>query len=338
MTIFQKVWIYKFQRTLPLVVVLLDIIPLYFWPKTVVLPTVSIFTAALYFLNCRRLHIHHLPTFLLWGLLAASVISFRYVPEKMPLSHGFSRVSALEGVLSADARRTARGSYIYELRLEKVYMQNISHTVNQHVTVFAKGEKGFWGEAVRFDKVKLGQDGISFSALKMTNLGSRNLFFSIRRLMVQAFTQKIQQVYGKNSFLAEALLTGSRDNLDPGLKEQFRRAGVSHVLALSGMHLGIIALFIFAILRRFASPRLAIWAVNGVNVLNLLMAGASPSVLRAVIKFFLASLGKLKGNKVNSFRFWPWLGFCYSPPLFRHCWVGSCLLLLLLAWLVPFRP
>ena len=302
MNVYKKVWIYKFQRALPVAVVLADIIPLYFFSKAVVLPAVIVLTTALFWLNRRKMHIHQLPVFLLWGALASCVIAFRYVPDQAPLPKSLSKVTALEGVLVADARRTARGSYIYELRLENVEMQNISQTMDRAVTVFASAGKGFWGDAVRFEKVRLGKDGASFSAKKMIHQGSRNSFFAVRRAAVQAFTEKIQLVYGKKSFLAEALLTGSRDNLDPALKDQFRRAGVSHVLALSGMHLGIIALFVFFIVRRFASPRLSILAVNIVNVLYLLMAGISPSLLRAVIMFALVSLGKLMGARVNLLR------------------------------------
>ena len=312
MTVRQKVFQYKFQHVLPLVVVLVDIIPLYFFPKAVVLPTVAILTAALFWLNHKKLRIHHLPVFLLWGVLASCVIALRYTPEEPPLPQSLSRVTALEGVLASDARRTARGSYIYELKLEKVYMQNISQTMSRTVTVFASAGKGFWGEAVRFEKARPGKDGASFSAKKMLHLGSRNSFFAIRKAAVQAFTEKIQLVYGEKSFLAEALLTGSRDNMDPQFKEQFRRAGVSHVLALSGMHLGIIALFIFFMVRRLAGPRLSILAVNAVNILYLLMAGISPSLLRAVIMFALVSLGRLMGARVSLMRV---LVFAFSLSL-----------------------
>ena len=299
MTVKQKVFRYKIERAVPIAVILVDIIPLYFFPKAVTMPTLAALTAALFFLNRRKLHIHQLPVFLLWGALSACIIAFRYAPSDGLLPKSLSNVTALEGVLSADARTTARGSYIYQLRLEKVQMQNIEQTMDITVTVFANGGKGFWGDSVRFEKVKLGKDGKSFSAKKMVHLGSRNTFYDARRRAVEAFTSKIQLVYGQKSFLAEALLTGSRDNMDPMLKEQFRRAGVSHVLALSGMHLGIIALFVFFIVRRFAGPRLSILCVNIVNVLYLLMAGISPSLLRAVIMFALVSAGKLMGVKVN---------------------------------------
>ena len=302
MTLKQKVFRYKIERAVPVAVILIDIIPLYFFPRAVTMPALAALTAALFILNRRFLHIHQLPVFLLWGALAACVISFRYEPAPGLLPKSLSKVTALEGVLISDARRTARGSYIYQLRLDKVQMQNIEQTMGGTVTVFADGRKGFWGDSVRFEKVKPGRDGESFSARKMVHLGSCCRVLALRRRAVEAFTSKIRLVYGAKSFLAEALLTGSRDNLDPMLKEQFRRAGVSHVLALSGMHLGIIALFVFFIVRRFAGPRLSILAVNAVNVLYLLMAGISPSLLRAVIMFALVSIGRLVGAKVSLMR------------------------------------
>lgn len=302
MNVRQKVFRYKMKRAVPLAVILIDIIPLYFLPKYITMPTLAALTAALFFLNRRRLHIQELPVFLLWGALAACVIAFRYAPSDGLQPKSLSRVTALEGVLIADARRTARGSYIYQLRLEKVEMKNMEQTFGGTVTVFADGGKGFWGDSVRFEKVKLGKNGQSFSARKMVPLGSSCRLLAVRRRAVGAFTEKIQLVYGQKSYLAEALLTGSRDNMDPVLKEQFRRAGVSHVLALSGMHLGIIALFVFFIVRRFAGPRLSILTVNAVNVLYLIIAGISPSLFRAVIMFFLVSVGKLMGAKVSLMR------------------------------------
>jgi len=302
MTVKQKVFRYKIERAVPVAVILIDIIPLYFFPRAVTMPALAALTAALFILNRRFLRIHQLPVFLLWGALAACVIAFRYVPAPGLLPKSLSKVTALKGVLTSDARRTARGSYIYQLKLEKVQMQNIEQTMGGTVTVFASGSKGFWGDVVRFDKVKPGKDGESFSAKKIVISESRNRLLTLRRNMVQTFTNKIQLVYGQKSYLAEALLTGSRDNMDPMLKEQFRRAGVSHVLALSGMHLGIIALFVFFIVRRFAGPKLSILAVNAVNVLYLFMAGISPSLLRAVIMFALVSTGRLVGAKVNLMR------------------------------------
>lgn len=302
MSVRSQILLYNLRRALPLLLILMDIIPVYFFPRAITLPAVAALTAILYILNRRFLHIHCLAVFLLWGAIAASVVAFRYEPQPGRLPETFSKVTALEGTLKSDSRRTKGGNCIYDLEIERVVMQSITQEVKLSATVFARGGKGFWGDSVRFDKVRLSKDGKSFSAGRLTVHGSTNHFFAIRRNVVEAFTAKIQEVYGRKSYLAEALLTGSRDNLDPVLKEQFRRAGVSHVLALSGMHLGIIALFVFFIVRRLAGPRLSLFIVNIVNILYLFLAGISPSLLRAVIMFFLVSLAKMLGYRAHLMR------------------------------------
>lgn len=51
----------------------------------------------------------------------------------------------------------------------------------------------------------------------------------------------------KNAIFLSALLIGEKKNIDPSLKEKYINAGVIHVLAISGLHIGII----FLILRFF---------------------------------------------------------------------------------------
>jgi len=58
--------------------------------------------------------------------------------------------------------------------------------------------------------------------------------------------------------LALALVLGDRSALDPALRERFSRSGTAHLLAISGLHVGIVALLCGSIVRRLASrvPRL----------------------------------------------------------------------------------
>ena len=54
---------------------------------------------------------------------------------------------------------------------------------------------------------------------------------------------------GQRDALLVALLLGQRSEQLDGLGEAFRGAGLSHFLAISGMHLGVLAGFIFFVLR-----------------------------------------------------------------------------------------
>lgn len=87
--------------------------------------------------------------------------------------------------------------------------------------------------------------------------------------------------------LLRALLTGQRDLLDRGTTEAFRTAGASHLLALSGLHLGIIYLIINTLLKIIGNSPAAFAARSAASVafcgFYTLMTGASPSTVRAFI-------------------------------------------------------
>lgn len=100
---------------------------------------------------------------------------------------------------------------------------------------------------------------------------------------------------GRERALAKALLIGVRDELEQDQKMAFARSGTMHVLAVSGMHVGLIWAVLSAVLGWFGNqrtPRLA----RGVVILCTLWAyagltGAEASVLRATVMCSLFTLG-----------------------------------------------
>ncbi|MDP2855897.1 MAG: ComEC/Rec2 family competence protein [bacterium] len=97
-------------------------------------------------------------------------------------------------------------------------------------------------------------------------------------------------------FLA-GLILGARQNLDADLKSNLQRSGTSHLIALSGYNITIVAaatlsLFLFFGLNR----RLAFWFSVAVIALFVLMTGASASVVRAAIMGILLILGQRIGR------------------------------------------
>ena len=97
--------------------------------------------------------------------------------------------------------------------------------------------------------------------------------------------------------LLKALLTGDRSGLSDNVVRNFREGGASHILALSGLHLGIIYLFIRrALLVIGNSPpanlvrSLATIILSG---LYTLATGASPSLVRAFLFIILNESARL---------------------------------------------
>ena len=98
--------------------------------------------------------------------------------------------------------------------------------------------------------------------------------------------------------IALALLLGQKKELDPTIREAYTQAGVMHILAVSGLHVGIIyALFILILkplrLKR-EKARLYLLFVVMIIWLYAFLTGLSPSVVRAATMFSLLTLGQMR--------------------------------------------
>lgn len=104
--------------------------------------------------------------------------------------------------------------------------------------------------------------------------------------------------------LVKALVLGQRDELDPAINQAFVRSGTVHVLAVSGMHVGLIYVLLGRLLAVLGRGRhagmlrallllLSLWAYAG-------LTGGSPSVLRATAMFSLFALAELLGRRQSS--------------------------------------
>lgn len=90
-----------------------------------------------------------------------------------------------------------------------------------------------------------------------------------------------------------ALMTGDKSFLSKEQKTLFRETGVLHVLAISGLHVGILFMtlsFVFQKLLRL-SPKLVFVIISFFLICYAFMTGLSPSVVRAVLMFVLIQFG-----------------------------------------------
>lgn len=107
----------------------------------------------------------------------------------------------------------------------------------------------------------------------------------------------------ENNALLKALLTGDRSGLSAQTVGAFRDSGASHILALSGLHLGIIYAVVtkaFCILGNSPAARkirsaLTIAACGG----YCLMVGAAPSISRAFLFIFLRETARMSGRSAS---------------------------------------
>ncbi|MDP3372184.1 MAG: ComEC/Rec2 family competence protein [Candidatus Paracaedibacteraceae bacterium] len=75
----------------------------------------------------------------------------------------------------------------------------------------------------------------------------RSTIDNIRFSITESFRAKLSEPFGD---IAAALVTGDRSGIPKDLRQQFTDAGLAHVLAISGLHLGLVAGLIFFVAKR----------------------------------------------------------------------------------------
>jgi competence protein ComEC len=119
---------------------------------------------------------------------------------------------------------------------------------------------------------------------------------------------------GDSRGVLKALVVGDRSEISSDNRRLFARIGVSHLLAISGLHVGMVATLSFLVFRTLLSRSetmlLRAWVNRAAAMLSILpvlayglLAGMSPSTQRAVVMvtvFLLAAVLEREGEKFNT--------------------------------------
>jgi competence protein ComEC len=127
---------------------------------------------------------------------------------------------------------------------------------------------------------------------------SANLFVRATQATREAVGRSIKRVFpAREAGVLLGLVLGDDSELEPGVERDFRAAGLSHLLVVSGENVAMIlapVLAAAAMLRRSRWPRFV--AGFGTVAFFTILTGAEPSVLRAGVMAGLALIGVLMGR------------------------------------------
>ncbi len=146
---------------------------------------------------------------------------------------------------------------------------------------------------VKSHELKLVEKGKMDWFTKST-LGLRNYFSSILSAHLS----------GNELAVALALILGDKGLISQEVSMQFTNTGAMHVLAVSGLHIGIIMQILMKILVYFSSyisKKQALVAVLSIMWIYAVITGLSPSVLRAVFMFTVLAFSQLSGRRYDEF-------------------------------------
>lgn len=164
--------------------------------------------------------------------------------------------------------------------------------------------RAYWHRQAIYHQVFL-REGADWRVSQSTRGGLRARAERWRNAWFQTFQAYLS---GDELAVAAALVMGKRDGISQEVKSAYTETGAIHVLAVSGLHVGIIFLilrFLLVTVLRLDRTTAGRWLVAGLSVaavwLFALVSGFSPSVQRSAIMFTILAIGGISHRKGDIF-------------------------------------
>ncbi len=135
----------------------------------------------------------------------------------------------------------------------------------------------------------------------LKNNGTKPFYYYALKVR-EAITKSIRILLpGQVSAMSRGMLLGDKYDIDETISENFRDLGISHLLAVSGLHMSVITNSLMFVLKKLRLGRklIAIFTATGAFVF-MAITGFSPSVTRAGIMSIVCVLSVLVSRKPDS--------------------------------------
>lgn len=104
--------------------------------------------------------------------------------------------------------------------------------------------------------------------------------------------------------IVRGIVIGDRSRISEETEEDFRRSGISHILAISGIHVAVLSAAVYLLLRSMAIPPVVRNPVTMALLwLYVVVAGAPPSAVRAAVVATLVLAAPLLGRQISPLHF-----------------------------------
>lgn len=164
---------------------------------------------------------------------------------------------------------------------------------------------------------KISADSVPLTFTDRLKIGLYRRIFIVKHVFEQSVSRSLADPYGP---YINGILLGSRQNISPDLKDAFNKTSTTHILAISGYNITIIAEALLAALIYFIRRRAAFWVSVAVIILFTILTGAGASVVRAAIMGLLLlaanGYGRLYDPK-NSILTAAGIMICFNPAILR---------------------
>jgi competence protein ComEC len=252
----------------------------------------------------------------------------------------FSQMT-VRGFVDGEVRRSTRLSFVLQLREIKIdghwqrasgkvlvnLFQNLPVRYGDEVVLDGKLHAPFeFSKNRKFSYRKyLGRQGIYFvlsvkktAPVKILHHGKAHLLLAqLLKWRHCASAVLSKHLHPYEAALMQAMVLGERLNIPDFLKDIFAKTGTAHILAISGLNVGIVVAVLFMVLRTLPGPTVMTYGLTMIFItLYVLLTGASPSVVRAGIMsvvFLTSFLIERETDSINSLAFAAFLLLIIDP-------------------------
>lgn len=116
----------------------------------------------------------------------------------------------------------------------------------------------------------------------------------------QNLSQLIETVFSEESAgILQAMLLGDKSNIDLSVRDDFSLSGTAHLLALSGLHVGVISLVILLVVGFIPNEKVKFIVFSSALLFYAMLTGLSASVMRASLMAILLYFVHISNRRTN---------------------------------------
>ncbi len=136
-----------------------------------------------------------------------------------------------------------------------------------------------------------------FSVSRSAGNGAARAAGRLRRMMRESYERILEE---RTARTVSAIILGEKGWMEREWKDLYQEGGISHILAISGLHISLVGMSLYRLLRRLGLRFGAAAVLSGsVLIFYVIMAGTGVSAVRAMVMFFVWLGAQVCGRKYD---------------------------------------
>lgn len=234
-------------------------------------------------------------------LLFILLILISFINTKNKSLYTDEKITNIKGVITLKKEKEKYDEYIINNYLVKDYSKKFNLVVGNIVSIKGKVKNL---EELKFDNFDYGRfikssgyKGL-IEAKSYNFLGINKFYFNINKVYTY-IKDTIRYLYKENSDFINSLILGMKYDLSSDEEDMFSKTGTSHIIAMSGLHIGILS-SIFILIMNKINRIYKLILLSLIMFLYLIMVGSTPSLIRATFFMILSLFSYFIDRKSDS--------------------------------------